>query len=135
MQLAAGIIMLVASVFLIIAVLMQSGKSHNLSGAIAGGAETFFGKTKGKALDKKLSRLTTIVAIVFVVLVVIVYVIQPDYDLNDIIDAQTSAADTTAEETVDSADTTAEAVDSVADTAEAETAEAETAAETTTAEG
>ena len=35
-----------ASLFLIFAVLMQSGKSKKLSGTIAGGAETFFGKTK-----------------------------------------------------------------------------------------
>ena len=34
-----AIILLVAAVFLTIAVLMQSGKSHNLSGTIAGGAD------------------------------------------------------------------------------------------------
>ena len=89
MELVFGIILLVASLFLVIAVLMQSGKSHNLSGAIAGGAETFFGKEKGKTIDKMLSKATTIVAIVFVLLVIVVYVIQPDtsvdYDkwLND----------------------------------------------------
>lgn len=73
-----GIILLVAAVFLVVAVLMQSGKSHNLSGSIAGGAETFFGKTKGKSIDKLLSKLTTVVAIVFVLLVIVVYVIQPN---------------------------------------------------------
>lgn len=79
MQVVIGIILILASIFLVVAVLMQSGKANNgLSGAIAGGAETFFGKTKGKTLDKMLNRLTTIVAIVFVVLVIIVYVIQPD---------------------------------------------------------
>lgn len=78
MDLVLGIILLVAAVFLIIAVLMQSGKSHNLSGSIAGGAETFFGKTKGKTIDKLLSKVTTIVAILFTILVVVVYVIQPN---------------------------------------------------------
>lgn len=73
-----GVILLIASVFLVVAVLMQSGKSHNLSGSIAGGAETFFGKTKGKAIDKMLSKVTTVVAIVFVLLTIIVYVIQPN---------------------------------------------------------
>ncbi len=77
MEIALGIILMVASVFLIVAVLMQSGKSHKLSGTIAGGAETFFGKTKGKAIDKLLSKLTTIIAICFVVLVAIIYIIQP----------------------------------------------------------
>ncbi len=76
MELALGIILIVASVFLIFAVLMQSGKSKKLSGTIAGGSETFFGKQKGKAVDKVLSKATTIVAVVFVVLVVVVYVIQ-----------------------------------------------------------
>lgn len=78
LQTVFGIILLIAAVFLVVAVLMQSGKAHNLSGAIAGGAETFFGKTKGKTMDKMLSKLTTIVSICFVVLVIIVYVIQPD---------------------------------------------------------
>lgn len=71
-----GAILMLAALFLIIAVLMQSGKSKRLSGTIAGGAETFFGKTKGKAIDKILSKATTIVAICFVVLVIAVYVAQ-----------------------------------------------------------
>ncbi len=78
MDLVLGIILLVAAVFLIVAVLMQSGKSHNLSGSIAGGAETFFGKTKGKTIDKLLSKVTTVVAILFTLLVVVVYVLQPN---------------------------------------------------------
>ncbi len=76
MEIAIGIVLIIAAIFLVVAVLMQSGKSHNLSGAIAGGAETFFGKTKGSTLDKKLSKLTTIVAIVFVALVLVSYLIQ-----------------------------------------------------------
>ena len=76
MQIAIGIILIIAAVFLVVAVLMQSGKSHNLSGTIAGGAETFFGKSKASTMDKKLSKLTTIVAIVFVVLVLVSYLLQ-----------------------------------------------------------
>ena len=77
MNIVFGIILLVAALFLIVAVLMQSGKSHNLSGSIAGGAETFFGKTKGKTIDKVLSKVTSVVAVLFVLLVIVVYVIQP----------------------------------------------------------
>ena len=73
-DLIIGIILLVFSVFLVIAVLMQEGKSHNLSGTIAGGADTFFGKNKGQAVSKKLSVLTTVVAVIFVLLVCTVYV-------------------------------------------------------------
>ena len=83
MQIAIGIVLIIAAVFLVVSVLMQSGKSHNLSGTIAGGAETFFGKAKGSTIDKKLSKLTTIVAIVFVVLVLVSYLMQDTVDLSD----------------------------------------------------
>lgn len=76
-MLVIGIILLVFAVFLIVAVLMQQGKAHNLSGTIAGGAETFFGKSKGQSINKKLSVLTTVVAIVFALLVCTVYIMQP----------------------------------------------------------
>lgn len=72
-------VLLVMGAFLIVAVLMQHGKDHGLSGTIAGGAETFFGKDKGTRIDRMLGRLTTIVGIVFVVIVIVVYVVQPDY--------------------------------------------------------
>ena len=46
-------------------VLLQPGKSAGLSGSIAGGAQTFFGKKKG--LDEKIARITSVVAIMFMV--------------------------------------------------------------------
>lgn len=49
---------------LIATVLLQSGKSAGLSGAIAGGAESIFGGKK-KGLDEKLGRLTAFIAIAF----------------------------------------------------------------------
>ncbi|MBR6053194.1 MAG: preprotein translocase subunit SecG [Clostridia bacterium] len=72
-------VLLAMGAFLIVAVLMQHGKDHGLSGTIAGGAETFFGKDKGTRIDRMLGRLTTIVGIIFVVIVNVVYVVQPDY--------------------------------------------------------
>ncbi len=75
MELAFGIILLVMAVFLIVAVLMQSGKDKNLSGTIAGGADTFFSKSKATTMDKVLSKLTTIVAVVFAVVVIAMYII------------------------------------------------------------
>ena len=54
MTIVLGILLILASVFLIVAVLMQGGKSNNrLSGAIAGGAETFFGKSKAEETAAK----------------------------------------------------------------------------------
>lgn len=83
LELVLGIILLIGALFLVVAVLMQHGKSKNLSGTIAGGAETFFGKTKGRAIDKVLSRVTSVVAVVFVVLVVVIYAIEsPNYTPN-----------------------------------------------------
>ena len=75
-EIVIGIILIVFAVFLIVAVLMQQGKAHNLSGTIAGGAETFFVKSKGQTISKKLSILTTTVSIIFVLLVVSIYVMQ-----------------------------------------------------------
>ena len=53
----------IASLGVIAAVLLQSGKSAGLSGSIAGGAETFFGKKKG--LDELLGKVTAVVGIIF----------------------------------------------------------------------
>ena len=76
METVIGILLLIMAVFLVVAVLMQSSKDHRLSGTIAGGAETFFGKLKGKSIDALLSKITTIVAIVFVILVLVLYFMQ-----------------------------------------------------------
>lgn len=119
MQIAIGIILIVAAVFLVGAVLMQSGKANNkMSGAIAGGAETFFGKTKGSTIDKKLSKATTIVAIVFVVLVLISYLMQ-DNDLGtDVVNADPTVLDTV------ETDAVAEGTETTEDTAATEETEA-----------
>ena len=69
-----GICLIVMAIFLTIAVLMQNGKSHNLSGTIAGGAETFFGKSKGRTIDALLSKITTVVSVIFVLVVLVVYI-------------------------------------------------------------
>ncbi|MBQ8275296.1 MAG: preprotein translocase subunit SecG [Clostridia bacterium] len=75
-EIIIGIALLLMAVFLVVSILMQSGKDKRLSGTIAGGAETFFGKEKASTMDKVLSKVTTIVAIVFAVLVVVMYMIQ-----------------------------------------------------------
>lgn len=65
MSLVLTIIHVLVAIGLIVAVILQSGKSAGLSGAIAGGAESFFGRKKG--LEEKLERITVILAVVFVV--------------------------------------------------------------------
>ncbi len=68
MTLFLTIIQVLACLFLTAVVLLQSGKRSGLSGAIAGGADTFMTKTKAKTLDGKLAKMTKWVAIVFVIL-------------------------------------------------------------------
>ena len=49
-------------------VMLQSGKSAGLSGAIAGGADTFLSKNKAKSVDPKLAKMTKWVAILWILL-------------------------------------------------------------------
>ncbi len=62
------IVQIIVTLGLIISVLMQQGNSYGLSGSIAGGAETFFGKNKGRTLDGILKKLTKVMAVLFIVL-------------------------------------------------------------------
>lgn len=105
-----GIILIVAAVFLIVAVLMQNGKDHNLSGTIAGAAETFFGKSKSTTIDKKLSVATTVVAIIFVLLVLFTYLFQDKLDNSNeadkVLDTDSQAEDVVSPETDDVASAT-----------------------------
>lgn len=113
MEIVLGIILILASVFLIVSVLLQSGKSNNhLSGAIAGGAETFFGKSKAETIDRKLSKLTAIVAVVFAVLVIAVYLLQETTDYSGYI---ADSGDTNVSDTADSDAVDSDAADSEAD--------------------
>ena len=61
----------IASLALILVVLFQSGKESGLSGALAGGSETYLSKNKMGGLDKKLAACTKWVALVWVVLTLI----------------------------------------------------------------
>ena len=75
LEITLGIIIVVVAAILIACVLLQSGKDKQLSGAIAGAAETFFSKGRSKTRDKIFSRVTTILAVVFVILVVVFSII------------------------------------------------------------
>jgi len=56
----------IVSVFLIGAVVLQSGKSAGMSGSIAGGAETIFGGKK-KGIDELLAKVTMILGVLFAI--------------------------------------------------------------------
>ena len=68
MKMALTVIQVLLSLAMVAIVMLQSGKSAGLSGAISGAADTFLSKNKAKSLDAKLAKMTKWVAIVWVVL-------------------------------------------------------------------
>ena len=70
-----GAVLIVAAIIITIVVLMQEGRSQNLSGAIAGGAETFLGKSKGRTIEAKLERMTKWLIVAFFVVVLVAFLV------------------------------------------------------------
>ena len=68
-----GLVLGLISLGLIVAVLMQPGKDKRLSGAIAGGADTFFAKGKAGKWDQLLGKITVAMCIAFFVLILVMY--------------------------------------------------------------
>ena len=68
LKLIVTIIQVLCGLVLIAVVMLQSGKSAGLSGAISGAADTFLSKNKAKSVDAKLAKATKWVAIAFVLL-------------------------------------------------------------------
>lgn len=62
------VLLVIVSFVLIGLVLLQSGKSAGLSGAISGGAEQLFGKQKARGIDLVFHRLTIVFSVLFFVL-------------------------------------------------------------------
>ena len=63
LKIVLTVVQVLLSIALIAAVILQSGRSAGLSGAITGGAETLFGKKKG--LDELLGKVTVVTAILY----------------------------------------------------------------------
>ncbi len=72
-RMAFIVIYVIICLALISTVLLQSGRSAGLSGAIAGGAQSLFGKKKG--MDDLLSKLTTGLAVGFMLLAIILTIL------------------------------------------------------------
>ena len=75
LKLVLTVVDVIAAVFLTAVIMLQSGKSAGLSGAIAGGVDTFLSKNKAKSWDAKLAKMTKWVAIVFMVLTLVLCLI------------------------------------------------------------
>lgn len=68
------VVLVVCALVLIATVLLQPGESNGL-GAIAGGAETFFGKNKAKTMEGKLALATKVSAAAFIVCALVIAMI------------------------------------------------------------
>lgn len=68
MKFVLAFAVIIVSLAIIVAVILQESKSQGLSGAIAGGADSFFGKNKGRTVEAKLAKITKVLAVLFFVL-------------------------------------------------------------------
>lgn len=64
------IVFIIVSIALIVIVLLQEGKSAGL-GAIAGGAETYWGKNKGRSMEGTLVKATKFLVAAFIIIAAI----------------------------------------------------------------
>ena len=67
MKIALIVVEVIVSLLLVLVVLFQSGKEAGLSGALAGGSDTYMSKNKGATLDKKLANATKWIALAWVI--------------------------------------------------------------------
>ncbi|KZE69761.1 preprotein translocase subunit SecG [Paenibacillus sp. CMAA1739] len=72
MEIFLKVLLVVFSIAVIAVVLLQKGKSAGLSGAISGGAEHLFGKTKARGMDLILQRITAVLGACFMIVAVMV---------------------------------------------------------------
>ena len=64
------VVFIILSIVITVIILMQEGKSAGL-GAIAGAAETYWGKNKGRSMEGMLVKLTRVAVILFLVLAMV----------------------------------------------------------------
>lgn len=75
LEIVLGIFIILFALIISVLVLFQSGKDKKLSGAISGGADSFYSKSKSGKKDVLLSKLTLASTVIFAVLVVFMYIV------------------------------------------------------------
>ena len=70
LRIVLTIVFIIICITLTALVLMQEGKSQGL-GAIAGAAETYWGKNKGRSMEGMLVKITRVLSILFVLLALV----------------------------------------------------------------
>lgn len=67
----ATVIFIVLCIALVILVMLQEGKNTGLTGTVSGMADTYWGKNKGRSMEGKLVKWTTVLAVIFFVLTIV----------------------------------------------------------------
>jgi len=74
-EIIIGILVMLVSLIIIAAILLQQGRRAGINGAISGGADTFLSKNKARTFDTSLARWTKYIAIFFFILAIVANVI------------------------------------------------------------
>ncbi|HIR88516.1 MAG TPA: preprotein translocase subunit SecG [Candidatus Fimimorpha faecalis] len=70
LKIVLTVVFVIICLALTVIVLFQEGKSAGL-GAISGVADTYWGKNKGRSVEGKLEKSTTVLAVAFMVLAIV----------------------------------------------------------------
>lgn len=72
-EIIGGVLLLIASLFIIIVTLMQSQKQQGMTSAITGAEnDSFYGKNSGNTREAALERLTKVCAVIFFIVTLVV---------------------------------------------------------------
>ncbi len=74
-EIIIGVLVIIASLIIIVAILLQPGRRAGINGVISGGADTFLSKNKARTFDAFLGRWTKYIAILFFILAILANVI------------------------------------------------------------
>lgn len=75
LEIIIGIVVILVSLAIIIAVIFQQSHRRGVNGVISGAADTFFSKNKAKTAEAMMAKWTKILAVVFFALVIVANVI------------------------------------------------------------
>jgi len=76
MNMFLTVVLIISCFVLIASILLQSGKSAGMSGAIGGGAEQIFGKHKARGYEALFDKVTKAGAVVFILSTLALVVFQ-----------------------------------------------------------
>lgn len=74
-EIILGALVIIVSLVIVVAIILQPGRRAGINGAISGGADTFLSKNKARDFDAFLARWTKYVAILFFILAIVANVI------------------------------------------------------------